>query len=51
MDRVIFYNNEGIKLCHILVHLLMQRGMNWNVSFKKQLDFSTAIVIARGLLL
>ena len=26
MDRVMFYNNEGIKLDHIMVNLLMQRG-------------------------
>ena len=31
IDRVIFYVNENIKLDHVMVHLLMQRGMNWNV--------------------
>ena len=48
MDRVKFYNNECIKLFHIMVHLLMQRG-DWNVRLWKQINLSTFIVITRVL--
>ena len=52
MHKVIFYNNEGIKLDLIVVHMLMQMQMNWNMyKLIKAGRFPIAIVISRGLLL
>ena len=39
MDMVIFYNNECIKLDHIMAHLLMQRGDELKCKIMKAVRF------------